>query len=171
YGLLMLMPPQVDNDEYSMQPREVIFVLDTSGSMAGESIRQAKMALQIAIEQLNPQDHFNLIAFSSSARSLWWDPMTASAANKLTAMSFLAELHADGGTEMAKALHLALDEQYPSHDLRQVIFITDGSVGNEQALMQLIEQKLGHSRLFTVGIGSAPNSYFMTGAAQAGRGT
>ncbi|WP_416307144.1 marine proteobacterial sortase target protein [Neptunicella sp. SCSIO 80796] len=176
YGLLMFMPPQPvinekDEDKPDIPPREVIFVLDTSGSMAGESIRQAKMALQIAIQQLNPQDNFNLIEFNSNARSLWWEPMTASTANKLTAMSFIGGLNADGGTEMAKALHLALDEQYPSHELRQVIFITDGSVGNEQALMQLIEQKLAHSRLFTVGIGSAPNSYFMTGAAQAGRGT
>ncbi|WP_438864621.1 marine proteobacterial sortase target protein [Neptunicella sp.] len=169
YSLLMLMPPQAEHA--APPPREVIFILDTSGSMAGESIRQAKMALQIAIEQLNPQDSFNLIEFNSQARALWWDPMNASAANKLSAMSFISELTADGGTEMAKALNLALDKQYPSHELRQVIFITDGSVGNEVALMQLIEQKLGHSRLFTVGIGSAPNSYFMTGAAKAGRGT
>ena len=76
-------------------------------------------------------------------------------------------------TEMASAIRAALEGQpeLPENTLRQVVFITDGSVGNEDALFKLISDHLGPSRLFTVGIGSAPNSYFMRKAAQFGRGT
>ncbi len=84
---------------------------------------------------------------------------------------FVQQLRADGGTEMKSALELAFQSQAPEGYLGQVVFMTDGSVGNESELFSLIEQKLGKARLFTVGIGSAPNSYFMRKAAEFGRGT
>ncbi|HEX9648539.1 MAG TPA: marine proteobacterial sortase target protein, partial [Alphaproteobacteria bacterium] len=78
---------------------------------------------------------------------------------------------ADGGTEMAPALARALTGAPPQGKLRQVVFLTDGAVGNETELFAIIDDDLGASRLFTVGIGSAPNSYFMAKAAEIGRGT
>lgn len=72
---------------------------------------------------------------------------------------------------MEPALHLALDGGATHDRIRQVVFLTDGAVGNEAHLLALITKGLGDSRLFTVGIGSAPNSYFMTRAATMGRGT
>ena len=83
----------------------------------------------------------------------------------------MSKLRADGGTEMAGALAFALDGRDTPGFLRQVVFMTDGAVGNEDQLFKLIAQRLGSTRLFTVGIGSAPNSHFMTKAAQFGRGT
>jgi Ca-activated chloride channel family protein len=88
-----------------------------------------------------------------------------------TARDWVKRLKAGGGTEMVPALTFALDGRETAGYLRQVIFITDGAVGNEDALFALIRERLGSSRLFTVGIGSAPNSHFMTRAAQFGRGT
>ncbi|MDG1463226.1 MAG: marine proteobacterial sortase target protein, partial [Gammaproteobacteria bacterium] len=87
--------------------------------------------------------------------------------------SFAKALESGGGTEMASAIELALSNQIldTSSGLRQVIFVTDGAVGNEEALFDLIKRQLGSSRLFTVGIGSAPNSYFMRKSAAFGRGT
>jgi len=173
YGLVMLLPPVTSEQLKQTQLREVIFVLDTSGSMEGDSIQQAKTALLLAIEQLKVTDTFNIIEFNSYAQNLWKSPKPADSNNKEDAKHFVDSLSANGGTEMQSALNLAFSqpEINESITLRQIVFITDGSVGNEESLMQLIDSKLGNSRLFTVGIGSAPNSYFMSEAAKMGRGT
>ena len=172
YGLVMLLPPVKAEQIKQTQQREVIFVLDTSGSMEGDSIKQAKKALLLAIDQLKAMDSFNIIEFNSYAQSLWKLPKLADVNNRQDAKSFVNSLSANGGTEMESALRLAFlrPKDYASNILRQIVFITDGSVGNEESLMQLISNKLENSRLFTVGIGSAPNSYFMGEAAKMGRG-
>jgi len=169
YMLLMLMPPQAI--EASPVPREVIFILDVSGSMAGTSILQAKAAISLALGRLRPADHFNLIVFNNSAWALFQNAKPADRAHLEEARRFIDQLKADGGTEMKSALLLALDGSHHHSRLRQVVFLTDGAVGNEDALLNIISRRLGDSRLFTVGIGSAPNSYFMTRAATMGRGT
>jgi Ca-activated chloride channel family protein len=169
YGLLMVMPPSAERS--ARLPREVIFVLDTSGSMAGASIKQAREALVLALSRLQPGDRFNVIEFNSYARSLFGEARDASAANIAKATRWVESLEARGGTEMAAALDLALNGDEASARVRQVIFLTDGAVGNEESLFGLIQARLGNSRLFTVGIGSAPNSHFMAKASQLGRGT
>lgn len=173
YGLLMLLPATKSGQMPATQLRDVIFVLDTSGSMEGDSIKQAKTALLLGIDQLRTTDTFNIIEFNSYAQNLWKMPKPADSNNKQDAKRFVNSLTANGGTEMQSALNLAfsLPKINEPTSLRQIIFITDGSVGNEESLMQLIETKLENSRLFTVGIGSAPNSYFMSEAAKMGRGT
>ncbi|MEP1554524.1 MAG: marine proteobacterial sortase target protein [Paraglaciecola sp.] len=173
YGLIMINAPN-SKEFVSALPREVIFVLDTSGSMEGESILQAKQALLLAIEQLNEQDSFNLIEFNSRAQNLWRVPKKVTATTKKQAADFVTSLKANGGTEIHRALNLAFSlsaNQTTESSMSQIIFITDGSVGNEESLMQLIKSEIGYSRLFTVGIGSAPNTYFMSEAAEMGRGT
>jgi Ca-activated chloride channel family protein len=169
YGLLMVLPP--GPARAVRLPREVIFVLDTSGSMGGASLRQAKEALALALGRLQPDDRFNVIEFNSSARGLFPAAREADVDSLRAATRWVGSLDARGGTEMASALHLALDGAQDSTRVRQVIFLTDGAVGNEERLFGLIRSRLGGSRLFTVGIGSAPNSHFMTKAAQLGRGT
>jgi len=170
YGLLMVLPSAATPS--SRLPREVVFVLDTSGSMAGTSIRQAKEALLLALERLQPADRFEVIEFNSTARALFGSPRDATRDNVRRATHWVASLDARGGTEMALALKLALNgREAEAGRVRQVIFLTDGAVGNEEALFALLRERLGGSRLFTIGIGSAPNSHFMTHAAQLGRGT
>lgn len=175
YGLIMIYPPLSDTektDDLNIVMREVIFVLDTSGSMSGTSLEQAKQALLLALSDLSPVDRFNVIEFNSYAQNLWTESKKADLAAITEARNFIVNLSANGGTEIASALNLAFEQtSTKSERLRQIVFITDGSVGNEEALMQLITEKLQDSRLFTVGIGSAPNSYFMTEAALMGRGT
>ncbi len=169
YTYFMLMPP-VEKTE-NVLPREVIFVLDKSGSMAGTSIRQAKKALQFAISRLSNRDRFNVIVFNNRASRYYAQPLPATQNNKVKALQKISALDAEGGTEIASALHLALNDNADRDRIRQVIFLTDGAVGNEKTLFELINNKLGDSRLFTVGIGSAPNSYFMSRAAVQGRGS
>ncbi|MEJ2347213.1 MAG: marine proteobacterial sortase target protein [Gammaproteobacteria bacterium] len=170
YYLLMVLPPDAAAPQQRL-PREVVFVIDTSGSMAGTSIRQAKQALTLALQRLRPGDRFNVISFNSSTDRLFGDARPATPENLEEARRYVSALHADGGTEMRPALKAALRHSREDAALRQVIFLTDGSVGDESELLELIHDRLGRSRLFTVGIGSAPNSHFMTKAAQFGRGT
>ncbi len=169
YGLLMVLPPAAAPG--ARLPREVVFVLDTSGSMAGASIRQARDALELALLRLAPGDRFNVIEFNSTAQSLFAGPQPVNPRNVRRAIDWVRSLQARGGTEMAAALQLALDGSDGGVRVRQVVFLTDGAVGNEEALCNLIRERLGDTRLFTIGIGSAPNSHFMTKAAQLGRGT
>jgi Ca-activated chloride channel family protein len=170
YGLLMVVPPAQERSGPAI-PREAIFVIDTSGSMHGASIAQAREALELAIRRLSPADRFNVIEFNSTARALFGQARPADAASIDSAVRWVRELRAQGGTEMAKALDLALDGKSHEGRIRQIVFLTDGAVGNEDPLLRMIRERLGDSRLFTVGIGSAPNSHFMTKAAQFGAGT
>ena len=179
YALLMLLPPQVSSGSRpSARPnathslaRELIFVIDTSGSMQGQSIVQARKSLLLGLERLQPTDRFNLIEFNSIHRSLFAQPVAATVQEMARARQFVKSLNAGGGTDMAPALEQAFTGTTKPGYLKQIVFITDGAVGNEQALFKLIETGLADARLFTVGIGSAPNSYFMTRAAEFGRGT
>jgi Ca-activated chloride channel homolog len=169
--LLMLMPPDAVNAPVIDVPRELILVIDTSGSMHGTSIEQARKAVLLALAGLQPSDRFNVIQFNSITHALFPDSVDASPYRLRQAEAYVRSLRADGGTEMRPALEKALRSDFDDNYLRQVIFVTDGSVGNEEALFRLIETELGAARLFTVGIGSAPNGWFMRKAAEAGRGT
>lgn len=169
YALLMVVPPRQQLSH--RMPREVIFIIDTSGSMGGTSILQAKNSLQLALSRLQAEDRFNIIEFNSFHRTLFTQARSANEASLQQAQEFVAALNASGGTEMAAPLRAALQTPAAEGYLKQVVFITDGSVGNEAALFELIHQHLQDARLFTVGIGSAPNSFFMRKAAQFGRGT
>jgi Ca-activated chloride channel family protein len=170
YALVMVTPPARSSVRL---PRETIFIIDSSGSMEGASMQQAKSALLLGLGDLKSGDKFNIIDFDSMARPLFSDSKFADASSIASAKSFVEKIDADGGTEMLKALQLAMPEHptASSGTVRQVIFMTDGQVSNEQELFSFIHTRLGESRLFTVGIGAAPNSHFMRNAARFGRGT
>lgn len=170
YALLMLTP--LSTTSKINQAREIVFIVDSSGSMSGESMRQAKDSLLKGLQYLKPNDRFNIIDFDSETSHLFTQTQLASAKNISQAEHFIISLEADGGTEMYPALDEALtmlDNNSPA--FKQIVFITDGSVYNEDALFGLISQRLNKARVFTVGIGSAPNAYFMRKAAQFGRGS
>jgi len=172
YYLALIVPRGTETAARS-RPREAVFILDNSGSMGGESIRQAKASLLLALDRLQPADRFNVIRFDDTMTQLFRTSVDATPENVSYAKGFVSNIEARGGTVMLPALLAALSDPTPNDRsrLRQVIFLTDGAVGNESQLFTAIDEKLGRSRLFTVGIGSAPNSYFMSGAARAGRGT
>ena len=169
--LLMMMPPDQEEAAVATMPRETIFIIDTSGSMHGVSIQQAKRAVQLALKGLRATDRFNVIEFNSVTSALYTNSKAVSEQSILEASQFVQRLEANGGTEMRPALSMALDSTPSEEHLRQIVFITDGSVGYEDELFLMIEERLGSARLFTVGIGSAPNSWFMQKAAELGRGS
>ncbi len=170
WALLMVLPPSTPSTA-PIAPREAIYIVDTSGSMSGVSIAQARDAVTFALSRLKPGDRFNVIEFNSVTRSLFTAPMPVDASTLAGARMFVAGLRADGGTEMKPALVAALDAPIVDGFVQQVVFITDGAVGNEQELLALIDARARSRRLFTVGIGPGPNTWFLRKAAQMGRGT
>jgi Ca-activated chloride channel family protein len=170
FVLLMFLPPTTA-ELPALTPRELIFVIDTSGSMSGTSIREARSALASGLDRLTSADRFNVVEFNSEARSLYAEPVVWTPQSSRKAHDFVHGLETNGGTNIAAAITAVLDQPTAPGFLRQIVFITDGSVGNEAKLFQMIHDELGDARLFTVGIGSAPNTHFMRKAAQFGRGT
>ncbi|MBP1861044.1 marine proteobacterial sortase target protein [Rhizobium herbae] len=174
YLLGFVTPPADDAAATDARPkREVVFVIDNSGSMAGKSIEQARESLALAISKLQPQDRFNVIRFDDTMSVHFPSLVQATPDKREDAIAFVRGLTADGGTEMLPALEAALRTQGTVEPgaLRQVVFLTDGAIGNEEQLFAEISRNRGDARVFTVGIGSAPNTHFMTKAAEIGRGT
>jgi len=170
YLAILLVPPR-DEGETAVPPRDLIFVVDTSGSMHGASLEQAKAALVLALDRLRPEDRFNVIRFASDSERLFRALRPADTRNLGLAARWLHGLEAEGGTMMRPALVQALAESPADGRLRQIVFLTDGAVSNEEALFADIAAGLDGARLFTIGIGSAPNSHFMRKAAELGRGS
>jgi len=172
YLLAFVTPPTVEQAQQKPLPREVIFVIDNSGSMGGTSIAQAKASLIYALGRLQPGDRFNVIRFDHTMDVLFSAPVAADASHLGRATAFVSALQAEGGTEMVPAMRAALtdDSGEDANNVRQVVFLTDGAIGNEQQLFETITAMRGRSRIFMVGIGSAPNTYLMTRAAELGRG-
>lgn len=177
YVQIMLTPPEKVSSETTIA-RELILLIDKSGSMAGVSIEAAREALHFALDGLRANDTFNIVAFDHEHYPLFQRAQPATSQPLLSARRFIDNLDADGGTEMQSALDFALQKSIKSSQssddiprLRQVVFLTDGSVGYEDALLKSIERQLGKSRLFTIGIGPAPNTWFIKKASEIGRGT
>lgn len=172
YVLASVVPPSIAVPGLAL-PRETIFVIDNSGSMDGPSMVQAKEALLFGLSKLTSADHFNVIRFDDSYDVLFPGAVPADAERIRMAQAFVSGLTANGGTEMIAPLKAALadPDANDTRYLRQVVFITDGAIGNEQEMFAILSSQRGRSRVFMVGIGSAPNSYLMTRAAELGRGT
>jgi Ca-activated chloride channel homolog len=169
YGLLTLVPPAAE-DRPPAFPRDLVVLLDTSGSMAGAPLDQARRVVGALAESLVDADRLELLAFSDHA--IWWKrgPVAATAAVRAEARRWLDGLQASGGTEMATAVAEALRPLRPDAQ-RQVVLVTDGLVGFESEIVAAVARELpAGSRLHTVGIGSAVNRGLTAQAARAGRG-
>lgn len=167
--LLAAYPPTVQPKVRT--PLEMFYMIDVSGSMEGTSISQAREALLNALERLMPSDRFAILAFNHQYQEFAAEPLPATTENLAAARRYVRSLQAGGGTEMLPALvHLMGKAQSPGY-LRHIILLTDGDLGNEEAIFAALDRDLGDARLYTVAIGSAPNLFLATKMAQFGRGT
>ena len=171
YFMLMAMPPKENFNQEINIPKDMVFVIDVSGSMKGESIEQAKNSLVYAINNLKETDGFNVIPFSSGFTNLNPTIMPANTKNKKMAIEYIKTLQAGGGTEAAPPLKSAMYMKSDDTKLKMIVFITDGSLGHEQHVINLVKSNLGNARLFSIGIGSAPNSHLLEKISREGRGT
>ena len=172
YVMVTITPP-ADLSKLPTPPREMVFVIDNSGSMGGDSMDEAKQSLLHALSTLRPQDHFNIIRFDDTMTQLFHHSVAATPDQVALAKRFAQSLEAAGGTEMLPALKAALADSAASgapDALRQVIFLTDGEISNEQEMLTTLGQDGGRSHMFFVGIGSAPNNYLMTRMSAIGGG-
>lgn len=169
YFSFVIDPPAIPRQELSIVPKELVFVIDTSGSMHGFPLEKAKEAMLLAIEGLNPRDTFNLITFSGDTDILWPAPVAATRENIAKAKQFLQFKQSGGGTEMMKAIRASLDGTDSQEHLRIVCFMTDGFVGNDDEIIGEI-RKHSNARVFSFGIGSSVNRHLLDKMAEAGRG-
>jgi Ca-activated chloride channel family protein len=165
---VFLQPPDKVSVE-DVTPKELVFVLDTSGSMSGFPIEKAKETMRLALDSMNPQDTFNLITFSGDTHVLFPAPVPATRENLRRAQEFLESRRGSGGTEMMKAIRAALAPTESQKHIRIVCFMTDGYVGNDAEIIAEI-QKYSQARVFSFGIGSSVNRYLLDKMAEAGRG-
>jgi Ca-activated chloride channel homolog len=165
---LILQPPERVTAA-DVTPKELVFVLDTSGSMSGFPIEKAKETMKLALDNLYPEDTFNLITFSGDTHVLFPQPVRATRENLQLAQSFLASRQGSGGTEMMSAIRAALAPSDEQDHVRIVCFMTDGYVGNDMEIVSEI-QKHPNARVFAFGIGSSPNRFLLDKMAEHGRG-
>jgi Ca-activated chloride channel homolog len=165
----MILQPPERVDAKDIAPKELVFVLDTSGSMQGFPIEKAKETMKLALEGLYPLDTFNLITFSGDTHILFPEPVPATQENMRMAQDFLTSRQGGGGTEMMKAIRAALEPSDQQHHVRIVCFMTDGYVGNDFEIIGEI-QKHPNARVFSFGIGQSVNRFLLENMAKHGRG-
>jgi Ca-activated chloride channel family protein len=172
FALLMLIPPIPGSEAGLGLPTETLFVIDVSGSMQGPSIVQARRALLASLDRLRPEDRFNILKFNDDSVSFRETFQQAEAEPLDAARRWVRDLEAGGGTMIHPALMRGLSmmgDSRSSHAQR-IVFLTDGAVGNEQQVLAAVVERLGETRLHTIGIGQAPNAYLMRRMARLGRG-
>jgi Ca-activated chloride channel family protein len=174
YFTLTLQPPDRPQEK-ALVPRQLIFVVDTSGSMWGFPLDMAKKTIQRALDNLRKDETFNLITFSGDTRILFPEPVPATPENVAKAKEVLAGAYGSGGTEMMKAIRTALgddagaDKPMEADPIRVVCFMTDGYVGNDADIIAEIK-KHSDARVFSFGIGTAVNRFLLTKMAEEGHG-
>ncbi len=176
YFSLIVQPPKLDIDELVGQ-REVIFVVDVSGSMSGVPLAMCKDAMAESLSKLRPVDTFNVITFESRTGMLFGAPRPANDTNLKAATEFVDGLQAGGGTMMGLGVQAALSPPVENGRHRYVFFMTDGYIGNESAIMngtrklvRALERRGQKAKVFSFGTGSSTNRHLLDGLAKAGRG-
>jgi Ca-activated chloride channel family protein len=169
--VLLVFAPAVSPDEGNVRPKEVLFVLDTSGSMRGAKIDVARSALLACLQKLRPVDRFNLVEFDASFTSLFEVPEEASATALQASGVWLAGQRTGGATTLLPALAATFDQPRGTDHHRLVVVLTDGAIGDQAKVLEFLQERLGEARLFFVGVGAEPNRAAVNRLAEFGRGT
>jgi Ca-activated chloride channel family protein len=174
---LVVQPPALDVEK-AVGRREVVFVVDVSGSMSGTPLAMCKSAMREALGMLRPVDTFNVITFAGSTGKAFPEPRAANDTNLKHAFNVVDRMEAGGGTEMLDAVAVALSPAVKPGRHRYVFFMTDGYVGNEAGIIDAagnfvsaVERGGQRARVFSFGVGSSVNRHLIDGLARAGQGT
>lgn len=168
--IAVTIEPQILSDVAQQQKRELLFVIDESCSMSGIPFLAAKETVRLAMEQMGPNDTFNLVRFSDGADSLFPAPVPVTEGNVDAAEVWLNDFRG-GGTRMDAGIVHSLTMPGDPKALRLVLMLTDGYIGNDAQIFQAVRDNLGDSRLFSLGVGSSVNRMLLEGLAEMGRGT
>ena len=165
---LVIQPPAKPSTSI-ITPKEMIFVVDDSGSQSGRPIEKCKETMKYCIEKMNPDDTFNVISFSNTTIKLFDFPQKNNERTRKKALDFINARTGRGGTEMKPAIIEALTGSDPER-LRIVTMMTDGYIGNDMSISQLVSENIGNARMFVFGNGNGVNRYLITKMAKLGRG-
>jgi Ca-activated chloride channel family protein len=167
---LLLLAPKAKYDKNEIIPREVLFVVDSSGSQQGDPLAKSKDVVKRALKALRADDTFQVFNFNDIINSMAPGPVPATAENIANAKKFIDEIKATGGTRMLPAVQAALNWPADPKRLRILVMTTDGYIGNESEIIGEIHKSLGDARLFMFGCGSSVNRYLIDRMAEEGRG-
>ena len=171
-GYFMLMiQPKLDAELAEAPPREIVFLVDVSGSMRGEPTQKVKETMHHFLRLTKPKDTVQVITFANRADKLFEKPVPATQANIEHALNFTQQVRGGGGTEMLNAIKLVLNAPVDPERVRIVVMLTDGYIGNEAEIIAEIDRRAGDQiRFSAIGIGSSPNRYLIDGVAKHGGG-
>lgn len=169
FFFLILQPPKKAAVSQTI-PKELIFIVDTSGSQSGKPLEKVKETMKYAIEGMNPNDTFNIMAFSNKTISLFPKPRKNALENRKAANDFMESRLGTGGTYMMPAILEALQAKEDPDRLRIVCVMTDGYIGNDMEVIDAVKENIGNARLFSFGTGNGVNRFLIENLAKAGRG-
>jgi len=169
YATIIMIPPKRVKPE-AIAPKEMIFVIDCSGSQHGLPLEKAKETMRYAIAHMNPDDTFNIIDFNVTSRMLFSEPKKNSPETREKALKYLQSLEARGGTWMGPAVEAVCKSPAAENRLRIVTFMTDGYVGNDFEIISMVQKLRGRSRWFPFGTGNSINRFLIDQMARAGGG-
>ncbi|HZY04620.1 MAG TPA: VIT and VWA domain-containing protein [Anaeromyxobacteraceae bacterium] len=168
--LMLFVQPPAAVQPAQVRPRELVFLLDKSGSMSGRPIETARAVILRSLRAVGPEDTFQIVAFDGAAVAMSDRPLPATPGNVVAAEAWLSRLEGGGGTEMLQGVLAALGPPADPRRLRMVVFCTDGFIGNEEAIVRAVERTRGEARVFGFGIGTSVNRFLIEGVSRAGRG-
>ncbi|MEB3213256.1 MAG: VIT domain-containing protein, partial [Leptolyngbyaceae bacterium] len=163
--------PAIQYDPTDIVPKDVVFLIDTSGSQMGDPLFKCQELMRRFVMGLNPRDTFNIVNFANTTHRLSPRPLANDDANRQSAIRYINQLTAGGGTHMLRGIQevLSLPVRDPER-LRTIVLLTDGYIGNETQILAEVQQKLQKGdRLFSFGAGSSVNRYLLNRIAEIGR--
>ncbi|MCC3428125.1 MAG: after-VIT domain-containing protein [Microcoleus sp. PH2017_01_SCD_O_A] len=165
--------PALNYKTNEIVPKDVVFLMDTSGSQQGEPLAKSKELMRRFIQGLNPKDTFTIIDFANTAQALSATPLANTAQNRQSAINYIDRLQANGGTELLNGIQAVMKfPAAPTERLRSIVLITDGYIGNEKEVLALVQRSIKPgNRLYSFGVGSSVNRFLLNRLAQVGRGT
>jgi Ca-activated chloride channel homolog len=170
---VLYLIPAVDYSDHEIVPKDVVFLIDTSGSQKGDPFRKSQELMRRFIQGLNPQDTFTILDFSDITTQLSAKPLANTPQNRIKALTYINQLKANGGTYLLNGIRAVLNfPAAPEGRLRSIVLLTDGYIGNESEILAEVKQYLKPgNRLYSFGVGSSPNRFLLNRIAELGRGT
>jgi len=166
----LLVQPKGEVGPTEAMPKEITFVVDTSGSMSGTPLDASKRLAAKALHALGPRDTFNLIRFAGDNKVFSEDPLPNDRNAIEQALAWLNQQEGGSGTQLLPALEAAFARPADPNRVRVVVFLTDGFVGNDRQILTAIGKVIGDARIYTMGIGSSVNHHLLDRMADLGRG-
>ena len=168
---MLMVQPKLDAELPKTPPRELVFLIDVSGSMSGEPMAKVKAAMRHFFARSKPDDTFQVITFAGRAAKLFENSVPATEANVARALTFTQGIQGGGSTKMLAGVKAVLNAPVDPNRVRIVVMFTDGFIGNESEIIAEVGKRTNdHIRFWVIGIGSSVNRFLIDGVAKAGGG-